>query len=672
MRNSELDAAKVRAGKLRKLINHHRYLYHALDREEISAAALDSLKHELAELEQTYPSLVTPDSPTQRVEGTVLPEFKKVRHKVRQWSFSDAFSETEMREFDERVVRALNKTENKEKVEYTCELKIDGLKIVLDYEKGILVSAATRGDGVVGEDVTHNVKTIESVPLRLRQDVDLVVEGEIWMGKRGLEELNRKREESGEPIFANPRNVAAGSLRQLDPKVAAGRKLDSFIYDISDGMRDVTSQFEELKILQELGFKVNNNYRHCKSVEETIEYWKEWEKKSDKEDYHIDGVVVKVNSKSQQELLGYTGKAPRYAVAFKFPAEQVTTVVEDIVLQVGRTGVITPVAHLRAVRVAGALVSRATLHNEDQIRELDVRIGDTAIIQRAGDVIPEVVKVLTETRTGREKVFKFPKTVAGCGGDGSIERVAGTAAYRCKDRSSGDLTRRRLHHFVSKKALNIDGLGPRIVDLLLEHDLISGPDDIFTLTHGDLINLPSFQEKSVVNLLKAINKSKKTELAPLLTGLSIDQVGEETAIDIANHFGSIDKVSGASVAELSAIDGVGEVVGESVRNWFQNSENKKMLASLMKNISVAKVSADNESERLTGMQFVLTGTLPTLTRDEAKNIVRRNGGEVSESVSERTDFILAGENPGSKLTLARNLGVEVIEEDKFLKMTRAK
>ncbi|MDP4020965.1 MAG: NAD-dependent DNA ligase LigA, partial [Candidatus Adlerbacteria bacterium] len=463
---------RERYESLKDTVNHYRTERHVYNKEEIPIEAEDSLKHELAQIEEEYPELIGPDSPSQRVAGQPLPAFKKVRHQVAQWSFNDAFTPEEAREFDVRTKRFLKNEFGEAKPTYTCELKIDGLKIVLTYEKGLLQTAATRGDGVTGEDVTHNVKTINSVPLRLSRPINAIVEGEVWMSEQALEALNRARKKEGEPLFMNPRNAAAGSIRQLDPKIAASRGLDTFMYDVAQtSERLPATQLEELEYMRELGFKVNPYFKLVKNINEAIEYWEEWKKKNKSQGYWIDGVVIKVNERGFQEALGYTGKAPRFAVAFKFPAEQVTTVVEDIVLQVGRTGVLTPVAHLRPVLVAGSTVSRATLHNEDEIKRLDVRIGDTVILQKAGDVIPDIVKVLTKLRTGKEKPFKWPTRVVECGGDGRIERIPGEAAWRCVARDSFAVQRRVLRHFTSKSAFNIEGLGPSRVDALMEKEL---------------------------------------------------------------------------------------------------------------------------------------------------------------------------------------------------------
>lgn len=660
-------AIQTRYQKLKRTIGYHRHLYHVLDREEISAQALDSLKDELRRLEERYPRLVTPDSPSQRVAGAPLQEFKKVTHRVAQWSFNDAFSEEDARAFDERIKRFLKSHLGKmTEPTYACELKIDGLKIVFEYTKGLLTTAATRGDGVVGEDVTANIRTIESVPLSLVEPVDILVEGEVWISKSTLLKLNRERRKRGEPLLANPRNAAAGAVRQLDPKIAAERKLDSFIYDIAaldKGIPD--TQMEELVLLQKLGFKVNKHFKHCDTIDAVIHYWKEWQKRAGKEDYLIDGVVIKVNEHPLQEVLGYTGKAPRFAIALKFPAEQVTTVLEDIVLQVGRTGVVTPVAHLKPVLVAGSTVSRATLHNEDEIKRLDARIGDTVILQKAGDVIPDIVSVVTEMRSGKEKPYRFPTHIAACGGDGRIERVPGQAAYRCVNKHSFAQLKRKLYHFVSKKAFDIEGLGPKVVDALLEHSLLSSYEDIFTLKRGDLLALPRFAEKSVDNLLASIEKSRDVALPRFLVALSVDHVGEETAHDLSEHFGTIGALAKAGKEEIEAVPGVGAIVAESLYAWFRNKENSVFLKRLLAEVRIRKMPAKKKTLPLAGKTFVLTGTLSSLTRDQAQERIRSLGGEVSSSVSSKTDYVVAGENPGSKYDRAVGLGVAVLDEKEF-------
>jgi DNA ligase (NAD+) len=661
-----------RAKKLRDEINRHRRLYHTLDTPEISDTAYDTLVKELEGIEAQYPELQTPDSPTGRVGGAPLPEFVKVPHKVPQWSFNDAFTEEDLRDFDARVKKLIKAETGKEGAEgeptYVCELKIDGLKVVLEYEKGVLVRAATRGDGMVGEDVTQNVRTIGAVPLRLAQDVDCIVEGEVWMSKSNLERLNKEREKAGEPLFANPRNVAAGSIRQLDPKVAAARKLDNFVYDIAQiSLAMPKTQSEELELLHSLGFKVNKHRRHVRDIAGAIAYWKEWQKKAPKEDYLIDGVVIKVDERRFQEALGYTGKAPRWGIAFKFPAEQVTTVVEDIVFQVGRTGVITPVAQLRPVLVAGTTVSRATLHNEDEIARLDVRIGDTVILQKAGDIIPDIVSVVKDLRTGKEKPFVFPTHIPECGGDGRIERVPGQAAHRCVVRDSHTLLQRKFRYFASRPALDIDGCGPAVIDALLEAGLISTFPDLFRLEKGDVLALPRFAEKSAENLLESIDKARNTTLPRLLTGLSIDHVGEETAHLLAENFKTVEKVAAAAKSDFEAVEGIGPVVAQSLADWLSNKVNKKMLAELVKELKIEKVK-ETARGKLKGLSFVLTGTLPTLERADAEEMIRKAGGDVSSSVSKNTSYVVAGESAGSKLAKAQSLGVKVIGEEELKKL----
>lgn len=704
MAKGNQKAVIERLTKLKASIERHRYNYHVLDKEEISAEALDSLKRELSQIEEQYPELVTPDSPSQRVAGKPLDGFKKVVHKVTQWSFNDAFTEDDMVKFDERVKRFLAAGDSgvagdvaakapvgPATLSYICELKIDGLKLVLEYEKGLLKTAATRGDGKVGEDVTENVKMIESIPLRLNEPIDCIVEGEVWMAKSTLVALNKTRVKLGEEPFANPRNLAAGSMRQLDPQMVKDRRLDVFIYDISaigskangdSGMP--VRQTDELRRLQALGFKVNPHFAHCKNISDVMAFWKKWQKQAPKQDYLIDGVVVKVDERVLQDQLGYTGKAPRWGIAFKFPAEQVTTVVEDIVLQVGRTGVVTPVAHLKPVLVAGSTVARATLHNEDEIRRLDVRVGDTVILQKAGDVIPDIVKVLTELRTGKEKPYVFPKFVEACGGDGRIERVPGQVAYRCVNPDSDAQLKRKLYHFVGKHAFDIEHMGPKVVDALLDADLISSSADIFDLKKEDLLSLDRFGEKSAERVYEAIQASRKVTLARFIISLSIPQVGEETAHDIAKHFGSLEKVMASDVPTLEAIEGVGPIVSQAVVEWFAQEKNQSLVAHLLKNVEVEKIAAmpkvsgaksasgaknfETDSVLLAGKTFVLTGTMMSMDRDEAKDIIRSLGGDVSGSVSAKTTYVVAGENAGTKLAKAEDLGVKVLSEEEFLKM----
>ena len=656
--------------KLKDTINRYRILYHVYDKEEISQQALDSLKHELDEIEQKYPTIIAPDSPSQRVAGRPLPGFKKVRHRVPQWSFNDAFTPEEMREFDARIKRFLRGTFANVEPSYVCELKIDGLKIVIEYEKGLLKTAATRGDGNVGEDVTHNIRTIESVPLSLTRPIDIIVEGEAWMSSKNLETLNRARKKAGEPPFANPRNAAAGSIRQLDPAIAASRKLDVFIYDVASTAENFPkTQNEELEYLRELGFKVNPHHILAHNINEIIEYWEKWKGRGRHQDYWIDGVVVKVNEKKYQEQLGYTGKAPRFTIAFKFPAEQVTTVVDDIILQVGRTGTLTPVAHLKPVNVGGSVVSRATLHNEDEIKRLDVRIGDTVILQKAGDVIPDIVSVVKELRPKNAKPYVWPKYVPECGGDGAVERVPGQAAWRCVNKNSFAVIRRRFYNFVGKHALDIEGFGPRTIDQLLEKKLVQHYNELFTLKEGDLLTLEGFAEISANKLYFAIQKARHVPLARLLVGLSIPQVGEETAILLANHFRSINALANAEEGALMKLEGIGPIVAKEVSNWFLEKRHKELLAQLNKVLAIAAPTQEaRKKSSLAGKKVVLTGTLENMSREQAKEKLRAAGADVSSSVSKETDYIVAGENPGSKYDNAQKLGVPILSESEFLKM----
>jgi len=685
------NEAKNRLEKLREAIEHHRYQYHVLDNPEISDVAYDSLERELIEIETAFPDLITADSPSHRVSGKVLDKFEKVTHKVAQWSFNNVFDEKELMEFDNRVRRMFHKevgnrenknftaekiNDSKTKVDYVCELKIDGLKIVFEYQKGILQKAATRGDGSIGEDVTENIRTIASVPLKLKKPVDIIVEGEVYLSLKEFDRINKELEKRGEEVYANPRNLAAGTLRQLDSKIVASRKLSVFIYDIAQYEKTPETQLKELQELESLGFTVNKNYKLCQNINEVAQYWKTWDKKKHQQNYQIDGVVIKVNENEIQEVLGYTGKAPRFAVAFKFPAEQVTTVVEDIVLQVGRTGVITPVAHLKPVLVAGSNVSRATLHNEDEIKRLDVRVGDTVILQKAGDVIPQIVEVLLELRPKNAKPYIFPKKVLECGGDGSIERIPGQVAYRCVDKNSVIMQRRKLYYFASKGAFDIDHCGPKIIDLLMDNNLVTNAVDLFTLKKGDLLTLPRFAEKSADNLIEAIEGARKVTLARLITALSIDNVGEETAVLLAETFKKLEKIQSATYEELNKINGIGEVVAQSIVAWFKNVENKKFLEALLKEIEIESkkvlngnlISGNAANNIFTGKTVVLTGTMEKYDRDQAKEIIRALGGSVSSSVSAKTDFVVAGESAGSKLDKATQLGVKILTEAEFLKM----
>jgi DNA ligase (NAD+) len=683
--------AKLRIEKLKKLINYHRYLYHVLDRQEISEAALDSLKKELFDLEQKYPEFITPDSPTQRVGGKPLEKFEKVRHPAPMLSFNDAFSEQDMKDWEERIKKLLTEQEIK-KLDYFCELKFDGLAIELIYENEILKTGSTRGDGIIGEDVTQNLKTIEAIPLSLREKEEMikdlekeglreiaqtikkkglkrvVVRGEALISKKEFERINKEQEKKGLPKYANPRNIAAGSIRQLDPKVTASRRLDAYLYDLISDLGQKTHE-QEHKILKILGFKVHKDSKYCKSLKEVFEFHKFWQKKRDTLPFEIDGLVVQVNNNEIFEKLGVVGKAPRGAIAYKFPLKQAETIVEDIKVQVGRTGAVTPVAHLKPVEVGGVTITRATLHNEDEIKRLGVKIGDTVIVGRAGDVIPEVVKVLKELRTGKEKEFRMPKKCPVCGQ--KLVKPEGEVIWRCSNPNCSARQRRALYHFVSKGAFDIEGLGPKIIDQLLEEGLISDAADIFELKEGDLIPLERFAEKSAENLVRAIKNKKEISLARFIYALGVPQVGEETAQDLAEHFGNLEKLKTATLEELLQIKDIGPETANSIYSFFREKRNLNLIERLLKaGVKIISPSKAKISKKLAGKTFVFTGGLKRYSREEAKEKVRQLGGEVSESVSKKTDFVVVGESPGSKFEKAKKLGVKTISEEEFLKMLK--
>ena len=664
---------KKRLKQLRETVVHHQKRYHEEDAPEISDEAYDALIEELQTLEQAIEGKMSVVSSA--VGGTASEAFAKVAHKSRQWSFDNVFSYNELGEWEARLKRVLADADAKaKKISFVTEHKIDGLKLVIEYNQGVLVRAATRGNGVIGEDVTHTAVTISALPKQLKQPVSMLCVGEVWLAETEFERINKERAAAGEALFANPRNAAAGSLRQLDPEVARSRKLSLTVYDID--LLDVhntklsipTSQWEELQFLKTLGLPVDKNSQRCMSLNEIQNFYDEWKGKRDSLPHGIDGIVIKVNEVSLQKVLGYTAKAPRFGIAYKFPAVEATTVVEDIQLQVGRTGVITPVAHLRPVRIDGSMVSRATLHNEDNIKRLDVRVGDTIVIRKAGDIIPEIISVVASLRPTKAKPYRFPGAVSECGGDGAIERIPGEAAYRCVSKDSGALHRQRLYYFVGKTALNVDGVGPRIIDTLLDNGLISTHADLFTLTAGDIKDLPGFKEKAAENVISAIEKARTVPLHRLLVGLSIDNVGEETAHLLADRFGSIAGVQSATEEDIAAIYGIGEVVAQSIHSWFKDTNHQKTIKELLPYLQVESPSAGKISATLEGKTFVLTGTLATLTRDEAKEEIQKRGGKVSGSVSKKTNYVVVGDEPGSKADEAARLGVAILDEKAFLKL----
>ena len=671
--------AKKRIDKLVEQIDELRYQYHVLNEPTVSDEIYDSLTQELRDLEKKFPNLKRKDSPLQRIGGAPLEKFEKVKHQVRQWSFNDAFEEQDLYDWEERVKKILEKEMGQApKIEYVCELKIDGLHVVLTYEKGILVQAATRGDGVIGENVTQNIKTIESIPLRLKKTVDVVVEGEVWLSEAQLAKINQQRKKQNQPEFANPRNAAAGTIRQLDPKIVAARKLSCFVYDWSAGNYPAPqSQLEELQELEKLGLTVNKHYQLCHNLQEVIKFCDEWSQKRTKQDYWTDGIVVKINDINLQKALGYVGKAPRWAVAYKFPAAKVTTVVEDIQVQIGRLGTLTPVAHLRPAKLAGTVVKRASLHNMDQINKLDVRIGDTVIIQKAGDIIPEVVASLPKLRTGREKKFTMPKVCPDCGSVVSKKAAADknqgkTVDYYCTNPRCFAQHKRQLIHFVSKKAFDIDGLGEKIVSQLIEEDLLKTPADIFRLGKDDLVPLERFADKSADNLIKAIKQAKNISLPRFIYSLGIANVGEETAIALTENFGSIDKLQKATLAQLEEIKDIGPVVSRSIYDYFNNKNNQEILEDLNKAgvKSESQQVVKTKTGPLAGKKIVVTGTLSSMSREEVKAAIRKAGGDWASSVSKNTDFVLVGENPGSKAAKAEELGVKIISEQEFKKLLK--
>jgi len=655
------EKIRIRAEELRKEINHHNYLYHVLDRPQITDAQFDALMKELLELEQTYPELVTPDSPTQRVGGKPREGFNTVTHRVPMLSLGNAFEEQELRDFDRRVKSALPG----EKVDYVAELKIDGLAVSLFYENGLFVQGATRGDGETGEEITANLKTIPSIPLRLKDDVTLEVRGEVYMPKSAFAELNKAREEAGKPLFANPRNAAAGSLRQLDPAVTASRHLSIFVYGVGyAGTGNFKTHYQLLDFLIEQGFRVNPHFQLCAGIQEVISYCQIWKEKRFDLQYTIDGMVIKVNSFNQQSRLGATLKSPRWAIAFKFPPEEAVTKVTDIILRVGRTGVLTPTAILEPVRIAGTTVSKATLHNEDFIAEKDIRIGDHVVIHKAGDIIPEVVKVEKDKRTGNEKPFQMPAECPVCGA--AAIRQEGEAATRCTGAACPAQVREGLIHFASRGAMDITGLGPAIINQLVDAGLVKDVADLYRLRKEDLLKLERMGEKSTQNLLEAIDNSRHNPLYRLIFGLGIRHVGERAAKLLADKFGSMEELMAASEGEIMAIPEIGPTIAKSVTTFFAQEQNKELVRKLKRAGVNMQLRKDKKSGlHLEGKTFVLTGTLQGYTRTEAKEKIESLGGKVTSSVSKKTDYVVAGENPGSKYEKARKLGITILDEAEF-------
>ncbi|HEY8418399.1 MAG TPA: NAD-dependent DNA ligase LigA [Limnochordales bacterium] len=661
-------AVRAQVERLRQEIEHHNYRYYVLDDPEISDAEFDRLLRELERLEAEYPELVTPDSPTQRVGAPPSAAFATVVHRVPMLSLANAFSPEELRAFDARI-RKLAETD---RLAYVCEPKFDGLAVSLLYENGVLVRGATRGDGTQGEDITANLRTIRAVPLRLRRPVTIEVRGEVIIRHDDFRRLNEERAARGEPLFANPRNAAAGSVRQLDPRVTASRPLDIYFYAIGymEGEPPATHA-ELLDLLRELGCKVNPESRLVPDIEAAIEWCRAFEQKRPTLPYSVDGAVLKVNDRRLYARLGTTAKTPRWAIAYKFAAEQAITQVEDIVVNVGRTGAVTPMARLVPVQVGGVTVSRASLHNEDYVRAKDIRIGDWVVIQRAGDVIPEVVHVLKERRTGREREFRMPSECPECGAP--VVRPPGEAVARCTNPACRGQLLEGLIHFVSRDAMNVEGMGPALLEQLVAKGLVRDAADIYRLTHEQLASLERMGDKSARNVLASIENSKDAGLERVLYALGIRHVGENVARDLAQHFGDIDRLMAAGFDELVAVPSVGEKIARSVLDYFADEHNRALVERLRAagvRMTAARPAAPAGGGALAGKRIVVTGTLSRYTRREVEELIRRHGGEVSSSVSRKTDFVVAGENPGSKLDKARELGVRVLTEEELEELIR--
>mgnify|MGYP001254008467 FL=1 len=657
------EAAK-KVQQLRDEINQYNYEYHVLDNPTVSDQVYDQKMKELIELEEQFPDLVTDDSPTQRVGGTPLDKFEKVNHTVPMLSLSNAFSEEDLRDFDRRVREHVTRD-----FKYVCELKIDGLAVSLRYENGKFVQGATRGDGRTGEDITQNLKTIKSIPLTIKNNETIEVRGEAYMPKKSFIALNEKRKEEGLELFANPRNAAAGSLRQLDPKIAASRNLNIFIYSVGEWEAEsISTHSERLAYLRELGFKTNPETRTFQTIEEVIEFTKEWTVKRNELDYEIDGIVIKVDEIELQEQLGFTARSPRWAMAYKFPAEEAVTKLRGIELSVGRTGVITPTALLEPVQVAGTTVQRASLHNEDLIIEKDIRINDTVVIKKAGDIIPEVVRVIFEERTGEEKEYRFPEHCPEC--DTKLEKPEGEVAWRCVNPNCPAQIKEGLIHFVSRGAMNIDGLGEKVVEQLFDHKLIQTIADLYKLKYEDLIELERMGDKSVTNLLNAINASKENSLERLLFGLGIRYVGSKAATTLAAHYKTMDALMEATEEELKTVPEIGEKMAESIATYFNKPQVKQLIEELkVLGLNMTYLGATevvDEDSVFFGKTIVLTGKLHSLSRSEAKEKIEALGGKVTGSVSKKTDIVIAGEDAGSKLDKAKELNIEIWDEEQLL------
>ncbi len=669
----DIHEAQKKAEELRRSINEHNYYYYVKDDPRISDQEFDQLMRRLIELEEQFPEIRTPDSPTQRVGAEPLPHFEKVQHRVPMLSLGNAFDAGEIRDFDRRVRQGTNR----DQVRYVCELKIDGLAVSLIYEDGVFVRGATRGDGTTGEDITQNLKTIRSIPLRLRRPLTIEVRGEAYMPKKEFERINRQREEQGEPLFANPRNSAAGSLRQLDSRIAAERQLDIFMYGIGyiEGER-ITSHSEGLALLEELGFKVNPERRVFDDIEQVIRFVESWAEKRNQLPYEIDGIVIKVDDIALQEELGFTARTPRWATAYKFPAEEAVTVLKEIEVSVGRTGAVTPTAILVPVQLAGTTVKRASLHNEDMIREKGIMLGDHVVVRKAGDIIPEIVSVLPERRTGKETPFHMPTHCPECNSE--LVHLDDEVALRCVNPHCPAHIREGLIHFVSRNAMNIEGLGEKVITQLFSEGLIHSIPDLYQLNRDELLKLERMGEKSVDNLLSAIEASKQNSVEKLIFGLGIRLVGEKAARVLAEEFEHLERLQEATEEELVAIDEIGPKMAESIVSYFQNEEVREMLKRLKEEgVNFAYLGSRSQGSRsqleledspFNGKTVVLTGTLYQMTRQQASELIEKLGGKVTGSVSKKTDLVIAGEKAGSKLDKAQKLGIRTLDEQQFLEL----
>lgn len=669
-----MDSIEDKLTQLRTTLRHHEYLYHVLDEPEVPDAEYDRLMRELRALEEAHPELVTPDSPTQRVGAAPLSEFTQVRHEVPMLSLDNVFDEESWRAFYKRIQDRLK---NSDEVTFCCELKLDGLAVSLLYEDGVLTRASTRGDGTTGENITSNVRTIRAIPLRLRGDnipSRLEVRGEVFLPQAGFEKINDEARRTGGKVFANPRNAAAGSLRQLDPRVTAKRPLTFFCYGVGllEGGALPQSHIERLQQFKAWGLPVSDRVRLCSGEQAVLDYYRQVEQDRETLGFDIDGVVIKVDSLPLQETLGYVARAPRWAVAFKFPAQEQMTTVRDVEFQVGRTGAITPVARLEPVQVAGVMVSNATLHNADEIERLGLRIGDTVVIRRAGDVIPQVVSVVSAERPDDAREVVFPTHCPVCGSE--VERVEGEAVARCTGGLiCGAQRKEALWHFVSRRAMDVDGMGVKIIDQLVDKEYVQTPADLFRLSAGVLTGLDRMGPKSAQNLVNALEKSKQTTFARFLYALGIREVGEATAAGLAAHYGSLEALMAASVEDLQKVPDVGVVVASHVHNFFEEESNREVIRQLTQEVGIhwpapVVVRAEEIDSPFAGKTVVLTGSLSRMSRDDAKARLVELGAKVSGSVSKKTDLVIAGEAAGSKLAKAQELGIAVIDEEEMLRL----